>query len=176
MDWHFEERADLQHPAGALSWPDLMMVQGDHQAHEWRVRVFDAGEPVDLTGYTITGYFDRSDGMMVPVVGTASGNVASVTLPQSVYAATGPLLGLLRAGKNGSVMTLAAGRWNVRRGPGDEIVDPGRVVPSLAELLEKIAEMERKTTAANNAASAANTAAANAKKTADDAAAAAAKK
>lgn len=162
MNWHFEQHVDLQHPSGVLSYPDLMMAQGDHLAHTWRVQVYSGGQPMDLTGYAVTGYFDRSDGKTVFVPGTAEGNTASVVLPQSVYAAAGPLTGLLRAGKDGQIITLAASRWNVRRGPGDEIVDPDHVAPSLEELLEKIGEMERKTHAANAAATAANTAAQNA--------------
>lgn len=159
MNWHFEQKVDLQHPSDVLSYPDLMMTQGDHLGHTWRVQVYSGGRPMDLTGYVVTGYFDRSDGKMVPVMGTAVGHVASVVLPQSVYVAVGPLTGLLRAGKDGQIITLAAGRWNVRRGPGDEIVDPGHVVPTVEELLTRIGEMEAQTQAASTAANKANTAA-----------------
>ena len=48
MQWTFEERIDLQHPTGARNWPDLMMVQGDSRAHEWRVSVYDGGAAVDV--------------------------------------------------------------------------------------------------------------------------------
>lgn len=159
MNWHFEQKVDLQHPSGVVSYPDPLMAQGDHLAHTWHVQVYSGGRPMDLTGYAVTAYFDRSDGKMVPVMGSAVGHVASVELPQSVYVAAGPLTGLLRAGKDGQIITLAAGRWNVRRGPGDEIVDPGHVVPTVEELLARIGEMKVQTQAASTAANQANTAA-----------------
>lgn len=118
MQWTFEERIDLQHPTGARSWPDLMMVQGDSRAHEWRVSVYDGGAAVDLTAYEISASFDRADGKTIPVLGTAAGNVASVVLPQSVYAVSGALRGVLQAKQDAQVITLASGRWFVRRGGG----------------------------------------------------------
>ena len=89
MQWTFEERIDLQHPTGARNWPDLMMVQGDSRAHEWRVSVYDGGAAVDLPAYEISASFDRADGKTIPVLGTAAGNVASVVLPQVVCATRG---------------------------------------------------------------------------------------
>ena len=125
MQWTFEERIDLQHPTGARSWPDLMMVQGDSRAHEWRVSVYDGGAAVDLTAYEISASFDRADGKTIPVLGTAAGNVASVVLPQSVYAVSGALRGVLQAKQDAQVITLASGRWFVRRGAGYDAPQDG---------------------------------------------------
>ena len=125
MQWTFEERIDLQHPTGARSWPDLMMVQGDSRAHEWRVSVYDGGAAVDLTAYEISASFDRADGKTIPVLGTAAGNVASVVLPQSVYAVSGALRGVLQAKQGAQVITLASGRWFVRRGAGYDAPQDG---------------------------------------------------
>ena len=125
MQWTFEERIDLQHPTGARNWPDLMMVQGDSRAHEWRVSVYDGGAAVDLTAYEISASFDRADGKTIPVLGTAAGNVASVVLPQSVYAVSGALRGVLQAKQGAQVITLASGRWFVRRGAGYDVLQNG---------------------------------------------------
>ena len=125
MQWTFEERIDLQHPTGARSWPDLMMVQGDSRAHEWRVSVYDGGAAVDLTAYEISASFDRADGKTIPVLGTAAGNVASTVLPQSVYAVSGALRGVLQAKQGAQVITLASGRWFVRRGAGYDAPQDG---------------------------------------------------
>ena len=125
MQWTFEERIDLQHPTGARSWPDLMMVQGDSRAHEWRVSVYDGGAAVDLTAYEISASFDRADGKTIPVLGTAAGNVASVVLPQSVYAVSGALRGVLQAKQDAQVITLASGRWFVRRRAGYDVPQDG---------------------------------------------------
>ena len=125
MQWTFEERIDLQHPTGARNWPDLMMVQGDSRAHEWRVSVYDGGAAVDLPAYEISASFDRADGKTIPVLGTAAGNVASVVLPQSVYAVSGVLRGVLQAKQDAQVITLASGRWFVRRGAGYDAPQDG---------------------------------------------------
>ena len=125
MQWTFEERIDLQHPTGARSWPDLMMVQGDSRAHEWRVSVYDGGAAVDLTAYEISASFDRADGKTIPVLGTAAGNVASTVLPQSVYAVSGALRGVLQAKQGAQVITLASGRWFVRRRAGYDVPQDG---------------------------------------------------
>ena len=154
--WTYEQTVDLSAPSGAVSWPDMMMVEGDNEAHLWRVHVTDGGAPVDMGGCTVTAYFDRSDGLTVPVAGTADGSMVSVVLPQAVCASPGHLLGVMRASSGKQTITLAVGRGVVRRGPGDEYVDPGHIVPSLSELLAQIDAMERATTAANSAAAAAN--------------------
>ena len=125
MQWTFEERIDLQHPTEARNWPDLMMVQGDSRAHEWRVSVYDGGAAVDLPAYEISASFDRADGKTIPVLGTAAGNVASVVLPQSVYAVSGALRGVLQAKQDAQVITLASGRWFVRRGAGYDAPQDG---------------------------------------------------
>lgn len=125
MQWTFEERIDFQHPTGARSWPDLMMMQGDSRAHEWRVSVYDGGAAVDLTAYEISASFDRADGKTIPVLGTAAGNVASTVLPQSVYAVSGALRGVLQAKQGAQVITLASGRWFVRRGAGYDLPQDG---------------------------------------------------
>lgn len=128
----------------------------------WHVVVYDGVKPADLSGYRIMAFFNRSDDMTVPVIGTANDNVVSVVLPQGVYASVGPLIGILRASKDDQVITLATCRWNVRKGPGDEIADTEDIVPNLEELLAKISEMERQINAANVATGKANTAATNA--------------
>ena len=125
MQWTFDEQVDLKHPTGARSWPDLMMVQGDSRAHGWRVSVYDGGAAVDLTAYEISASFARADGKTVPVLGTAAGNVASVVLPQSVYAVSGALRGVLQAKNGAQVITLASGRWFVRRGAGYDVPQGG---------------------------------------------------
>lgn len=154
--WHFDQKVDLSHSTGTMGWPNMLMFEGDHEAHEWRVQVQDGGNPVDMNQYSITAYFDRCDGKTVAVTGTSDGSMVSVVLPQSVYAVSGPLLGVLRAGKAGSKMTLAVGRWTVWRAPGDDYIDPGHVVPGLPDLLNRIAEMETATSEANTAAQAAD--------------------
>lgn len=118
----------------------------------------DNGAIPDLTGATVTGYFNRPDNTTVAIVGSIAGNVASVTMAQACYAYPGPLTGIFRVTKGGTTITAAIMRFIVAQGPHDQLIDPGNVIPSLADLLEQIERMEADSAAAQEATAKANTA------------------
>lgn len=160
-NWMIEQDVDLR--CGAQTpqiWPNALMLTGDNLAHTWRVRVFDGGEAVALTGATVTGYFVRTDGNTVAVQGSVEGSTAIVTLAQACYAFEGDLKGVMRLTLGGKTVTLSVLTLMVRKVLTDAIIDPGNVIPSLEDLLAQIEAMETATAAANTAAGAANTAAA----------------
>lgn len=160
-NWTIEQDIDLR--CGAQTpqiWPNALMLTGDNLAHTWRVRVFDGGEAVALTGATVTGYFVRTDGNTVAVQGSVEGSTAIVTLAQACYAFEGDLKGVMRLTLGGKTVTLSVLTLMVRKVLTDGIIDPGNVIPSLEDLLAQIEAMETATAAANTAAGAANTAAA----------------
>ena len=160
-NWVIEQDIDLR--CGAQTpqiWPNALMLTGDNLAHTWRVRVFDGGEAVALTGATVTGYFVRTDGNTVAVQGSVEGSTAIVTLAQACYAFEGDLKGVMRLTLGGKTVTLSVLTLMVRKVLTNAIIDPGNVIPSLEDLLAQIEAMETATAAANTAAGAANTAAA----------------
>ena len=160
-NWVIEQDIDLR--CGAQTpqiWPNALMLTGDNLAHTWRVRVFDGGEAVALTGATVTGYFVRTDGNTVAIQGSVEGSTAIVTLAQACYAFEGDLKGVMRLTLGGKTVTLSVLTLMVRKVLTDAIIDPGNVIPSLEDLLAQIKAMETATAAANTAAGAANTAAA----------------
>ena len=174
-NWTIEQDADLRLGAQTPQiWPNALMLTGDNLAHTWRVRVFDGGEAVALTGATVTGYFVRTDGNTVAVQGSAEGNTAAVTLAQACYAFEGDLKGVMRLTLGGKTVTLSVLTLMVRKVLTDAIIDPGNVIPSLEDLLAQIEAMETATAAADTAAWAANSAATAASGAADTASAAAA--
>ena len=159
-NWMIEQDVDLR--CGAQTpqiWPNALMLIGDNLAHTWRVRVFDGGGAVALTGATVTGYFVRTDGNTVAVQGSVEGSTAIVTLAQACYAFEGDLKGVMRLTLGGKTVTLSVLTLMVRKVLTDAIIDPGNVIPSLEDLLAQIEAMETATAAANTAAGAANTAA-----------------
>ncbi len=189
-NWLIERTVDLQRSASVELYPEALMVCGDHQAHTLRIRVMDGGKPADLTGGSVEGYFVRDDEASVRVGGELNGNTATVTMAQACYAIMGKLTAVVRLSLGGRTITLCALTFAVRDLVTDAIVDPGGVIPSIAELLSKIEAMEAGTaaavagaeaaakaaseantakTAANSAASRANTAAASAEGAASDA-------
>lgn len=158
-NWLINQDVDLQCGAQAPQvWPNALMLLGDHQAHTWRVRVLEGGAAASLTGYTITGYFIRTDGSTVTIQGSIDGNTAIVTLAQACYAFEGELRAVLRMAKGDAVVTLSALIFRVRKELTDSIIDPGAVIPSLDALLAQINACNTATTSANTAAANANAA------------------
>nr|DAG38691.1 MAG TPA: BppU domain protein [Caudoviricetes sp.] len=147
-NWTIEQDVDLR--CGAQTpqiWPNALMLTGDNLAHTWRVRVFDGGEAVALTGATVTGYFVRTDGNTVAVQGSVEGSTAIVTLAQACYAFEGDLKGVMRLTLGGKTVTLSVLTLMVRKVLTDAIIDPGNVIPSLEDLLAQIEAMETATAA-----------------------------
>ena len=152
-NWLIEQEIDLKHGVQAPQvWPNALMLCGDNQAHTWRIALLDGGRAAQLTG-TVTGYFVRPDGNTVAVQGSLTGNVASVTLAQACYAYEGDIQAVMRLYSGGRLVTLSALILPVRKVLTDSIVDPGNVIPSLDELLAKIAACETATQNANKATS-----------------------
>ena len=147
------------------------LIQGDSYAHRLNVVVMDGDAQADLSGQAIAGKFIRSDGSTVTVVGSASGNVASVDFPSFVYAYVGRLVITLSAGGTALTQIYAT----VKNGSTNVVVDPGNVLPNLDEIQQTMLDVEAAlqeietalaassaaTAAANEGAARANTAAAS---------------
>lgn len=127
----------------------------DNQANLIGAVVTKNGQAVNITG-GVTGYVIRQDGETVVMTGSATANKAYIVLPASCYVVPGRIDIVI---KNGTT-TLVACSGTVTRTTTDTIVDPGHIIPSIEELLAKIADCEAATTAANTAAANANTKAA----------------
>lgn len=146
MDWKIRQAVDLSKGfPEVVVWPKALIMYGDNSAHVWELEVLDAGQPVDLAGYSVKGYFLRDDGNTVLVTGSATGNVASVVLDSTCYAIEGSLRGIIRISKVGQVLTASEVFFTVRSSIGDSIVDPGGLIPSLDDLLAQIDAMEQAT-------------------------------
>ena len=145
-------RSDLQKPLTVQKLSGYMF-SADNQGNKISVDVFNGGDPATLSG-NVMGYVVRADGATVVISGNTytslSGNRASIILPASAYVVVGVVSIVIKVGTT----TVGACSGYVYRTSTDEIVDPGHVIPSLEELLEKIAACEAATTAANTAAAA----------------------
>ena len=120
------------------------------------VEVFDNGSPASFSNISsVHGYIIRADGYTVATNGTLSGNKASIVLPASAYAVIGQVSIVIKVDD----MTVGACVCYVYKTTTDVIVDPGSVVPSISELLDKIGACEAATLAASSAASVAISAA-----------------
>lgn len=171
MPQRLEWTIDVNAPLNTIQTPTLLM-QGDDQANTFAVRVTNKGRSYDLSGYTVSAWVERRDGVRVPVDGTVEGNVAEVTLTESCYRVSGRYIAFVRitnaeTGEKRTILRLTGLIENEGNGP---VLDEEDVIPSLEELLAQIAAMEQATEAANAAANNANAAAADAVETATEAA------
>ena len=123
----------------------------DAQGNKLGVVVTNGGQAATLTG-NIMGYIIRADDNTVTVSGEKDGNRAWIILPSVAYAIEGEINVVIRLVNGNDKTVLCAVRTTVHRTSTDSYVDPGHIIPSLEELLEKIDEMEAGTAAANAAA------------------------
>lgn len=128
------------------------LVSGDNMGDRFEVTVLEDAQPVSLASASVTAYFIRSaDNSTVTLTGTASGNVASVTLPKACYAVPGRFSLVIKASIGSALHAIYACEGAVLRSTTDDLVDPGSVVPDIQDLLAQIDRMERATVAAETA-------------------------
>ena len=139
-----------------------LYASGDKNAHVFELSIYRGAEEVDLSGASAQGYFIRADGYTVPITGTTSGNIVTLTLSEGCYYVVGNFNLIIKVSIGESRKSVFWGNGYVVRSMTDAIVDEENVIPSLDELLAQIAATESAAKAANQAASAANSAATSA--------------
>lgn len=143
-----------------------LYASGDKDAHIFELSLCRDGQEIDLSGASAQGYFIRADGYTVPITGTISGNVVTLTLSEGCYYVVGNFNLIIKVSIDESRKSVFWGNGYVVRSMTDAIVDEENVIPSLDELLAQIAAAESAAKAANQAASAANSAANSARQAA----------
>ena len=138
---------------------DMIFATQDNEAHRVDVQLMRGKEQVNLSGAGISAYFIRySDNATISLTGSASSNIASVTLKKACYNKPGQFALIIKAAIDGVISTVFYGEGSIFVSSTDTILDEENVVPSLADLLAQIAVMEAATKAANTATTNANTA------------------
>lgn len=147
-----EHTFDLASRVPVTPTVDMMLVQGDADAHVWRAVILRGGAAETLEGCAVTAWFDLPGGYTVPVDCTVDGNAVECVLPESVYAEHGMVSAMLRASRDGVRATLGMMRMHVRSGHADAVLDPEGLLPNVDALIAKIAQMEQATESAKGAA------------------------
>lgn len=146
-----------------------LYASGDKNAHTFELSLYRGAEEIDLSGASAQGYFIRADGYTVPIMGTISGNVVTLTLLEGCYYIVGNFNLIIKVSTAESRKSVFWGNGYVVRSMTDAIVDEENVIPSLDELLAQIAAAEAAAKAANTAATNANSATKTAKEAASSA-------
>ena len=128
-----------------------LTFEGDNLSNEIQVEITNGGAPASVSG-TVVGYAIRANGSTVVMAGTLTGNVASVVLPEACFAYLG-MLGVSVQLVTGSVKTtLFKAVYQVEEISTSVQVDPGDVVPDLADVIAMKEAVEAATAAAEAAA------------------------
>lgn len=112
--------------------------EGDVYGDIFGIEVYDDGAPADLTGAGCSGLFIRQDGATVGLIGTVSGNIATVRLEEACYAVNGQYQLTIKLTKSGETVTARIVDGTVNRTTTDVPVDPGTIIPSIETLIEEI--------------------------------------
>ena len=162
-----EYSADILVGIGMTAMPSLFAM-GDKLAHVLRVRVKAGGEPVDLTGWTVTASVVRQDQATVMMAGRTVGDAAEVTLEAPCYSQSGGFTLSVAIGREQKLITIFCGRGDVTRTRTDSLVDPGHTIPSVDEIIAQYGLMKTAVQNTDAAAKRADDAASGAQKVAND--------
>lgn len=97
-----------------ITMPNVLMVPGENNAHRWEIAVLENGEAVDLSECEVYARFERADGYIREVSGSADGNVASVIFDKPLYTIPGVLRGQFFVAKSTEATALVEAYFNVR--------------------------------------------------------------
>ena len=162
-----EYSADILVGIGMTAMPSLFAM-GDKLAHVLRVRVKAGGEPVDLTGWTVTASVVRQDQATVMMEGRVVSDAAEVTLEAPCYSQSGGFTLSVAIGREQQLITIFCGRGDVTRTRTDSLVDPGHTIPSVDEIIAQYGLMKTAVQNTDAAAKRADDAASGAQKVAND--------
>lgn len=135
------------------------LATGDKLANRIGVRVRRRGQPVDLTGHAVIGYFIRPDLQTVVMDGATDGDLAYVDIAQACLTERGPFSLAIKVSGDDVTQTLRVLDGSIILTQTDALIDPGEVVPTLDDIFAQIAAMEQAAEEANAAAAYANQAA-----------------
>lgn len=153
-----EYTANILAGIAVTAMPSLF-AQGDKLAHTLRIQVRADGQAVALTGWAVTANMIRQDQTTVMITGKVVGNAAEVTLEAACYGQSGGFTLSVALSKDGQLITIFCGKGDVTRTRTDSLVDPGRVIPSIDEIIAQYGLMKTAVQNADAATKRANTAA-----------------
>lgn len=101
------------------------------------IECYRAGQPASLSG-SVAATVVRPDGATVGIIGTLSGNRASVAIPYAACSVPGVISINIKLTSGSTVTTLGLVVANVYKTSTDTAVDPGTIIPSVTALIAQI--------------------------------------
>ena len=146
MAVYHEDIVDINLNSGTVhrSFAQKVIGEGDIKANRYGIRLWRNGEAESAGGSTCMGYFIRhANGDTVTINGGLfSGQEAYVELPESCYAHEGGFTLVIKLVGGGVTGTMRIIDGTVVDSMIGSPIDPGSVIPDLADLLEVIERAE----------------------------------
>lgn len=123
-----------------------ILAKGDKNANRIGAVLKRNGMPFDMSGATVTGKFIAPpDGIEIPLVGEASGSVVSVVLKEECYATAGHFECdiIVSAGEVRRTILKVSG--DVHYEGSGAVLNVNDVIPSIDDIIEQYATMQRVT-------------------------------
>lgn len=118
------------------SWLNHSIGTGDNKANRFGMRVFRDGQPVNLGGASVQGYFRNSRGTNIAITtGAISGNLAYVILPQACYNYEGLFTLAIKVIGDGVTETMRIVDGMVDNTNSGNAVAPTGTVPTYQEVM-----------------------------------------
>ena len=154
---------DLDGKTARISGKDDL-YQGDSNANEISIEFVRKDEKAILSGYTVSGEFERSDETKVPCEGSVNENVAKITLNEHCYVRRGPYRLTVRLSKSAEKInrTILEIMGEVQPRGSGPTVDINETLVNVDKVLELYNEMNTAKNETVNAKDAANAAASKA--------------
>ena len=134
-------------------WLNHSIGLADNKGNGFGVRTFRNGEPVDLTGVSIQGYFRNPQGTNIAITSgnSVSGNTAYVVLPQACYTYEGQFCLAIKLVGGGVTGTMRIVDGMIDNCNTSSPVAPTSTVPTYQEIIAQYDAMVAATAAANGA-------------------------
>lgn len=128
---------DINAPIKAVYGGGLMFSK-DNLSNVISVDIVDNGQPFEVTG-TVAGTVIRSDGTTIPVnTGAISGNTVSLTLTEACFDVPGQIVVNIIVTNGDVKCCVLRAVYTVVPTETSAVVDPGNILPSIADLIDDI--------------------------------------
>lgn len=127
-----------------------MIGEGDQNGNRFGVKLYRGTREIDVTDATCVGYFLRPDGETVVLNGATRNNEAFVTVPRACYVYEGAYTLIIKVVSGTQTATVRIIDGMVVETVQGDLVDPGGVIPDVADLMAVVDDINAAIDDVNN--------------------------
>jgi hypothetical protein len=133
---------DLETGTIARTFRNKSLGEGDWYGDRFGVIVLRGGQPVDLTGVSVSGFFIRANGTTEALSGSRSGNKCWVDLPAACYAVEGNFTLGIKLTHSVTTVTARIVDGTIVNTTLGSINDPGSIIPDITSFGTLVGQAE----------------------------------